>query len=77
VAFVIENLLLMLTLLQFKHASRCFLNPDAQKASAAIHRAVVDKESEGRNSSSKRLRSSLENFTFEAPICECNAITDY
>jgi hypothetical protein len=54
-----------------QHASRCFLHPEAQKASIAIHRAVADNEREGRSSISKRLRSGSENLTSEAPICEC------
>jgi hypothetical protein len=54
-----------------QHASRCFLNPEAQKASATIRRSLADKESEGRNNSSKRSRSITESLTSEAPICDC------
>ena len=53
-----------------QHASRCFLNPKAQKASAAICRAAAGKESDGRSSSLKQLWRT-DNLTSEAPICDC------
>ena len=54
-----------------QHANRCFLNPEAQKASAAIRRSLADRESEGKNNSSKRSRSISETLTSDAPICDC------
>jgi hypothetical protein len=54
-----------------QHASRCFLNLEAQKASAAIRRAAAGKESDGRSSSLNQMRRTSDNLTSKAPICEC------
>jgi hypothetical protein len=56
------------------HSSRCYLNLDAQKASAAIHKATLSKVNKGGTTNAKRFKSEGVGTSYNVPYCHCAVI---
>ncbi len=53
------------------HASRCYLNPEAQKASADIRKASLLEWRDGDESNAKRFKAEGIGTNSDAPYCNC------